>query len=840
MALSVLGGLASASSAVAAGSTFTAFGLSSVFASHFLVNTALGLAMNALTPSPSAGSTNRGYQVTTTGSALDHQVVYGTMKIGGAVVYDGNSGTDNTYLHRVLAMTGHEIQSFDEIYINDARVTQLDSDGNVALVELSDGTESDRYNGALRIKTHLGTDDQEADEDLVSEVDEWTDGHRLRGIAYMYVRFAFDADVYPNGVPDVTAVVSGKKVYDPRDGTTAFSNNPALCLRDYLTNTRYGIGDDSDRIDDDMVSTAADVCEDKGYTADGAFTTGVDPYTFLGDFLTSFGGTLWYAQGKWRMKAAYWTDTVASFDENDLRSAIDVQTRHSRRDNFNIVRGTFRGEESNWQVTDYPEVTDANYVSTDNGQESTLDLDLPFTSDPTMCQQIALIALERNRQQLTVTASFGLRALQVQVGDNIQLSVSRFGWFQKEFEVVAWNFGLVDGGDLQVSMTLRETAETIFDTISNATAYERDNTTLNSPFDVPAVGLTVSAEALVSNQKVSNIAVCNVTSSRASNVDAVELEYKLSSDDAYSTMGRGVLGEFRVRDLQVADYDFRARAINTFGIRGDYTYVTDVEVNAFIGDPSDVESLTYSILGNSLLLEWSAVSDLDLSHYEIKWSVDTSGATWDNSTTVVEKVARPSTTVTIPSRPGTYLIRAYDKEDNFSVNPTTLVVEASALPSYGTTLTATESPDFNGTKSNTEVDSSQLQLSTVYSGEYEFANVIDAGSVVTAKVTGLPTFTRVTMDGADTLWDDIPGNWDSWAGNWDSWTTEDAGFGGVGVVVYVSTTEDNPSGSPTWTDYKIANGSDYTGRGFRFKAVLTTDTDNITPSVSSLLATVEY
>ena len=58
-----------------------------------------------------------------------------------------------------------------------------------------------------------------------------------------------------------------------------------------------------------------------------------------------------------------------------------------------------------------------------------------------------LISLERNRQQLTVNASFGLKTLQVQVGDNIRLTNTRFGWSNKEFEVIAWNFGLTDGLD---------------------------------------------------------------------------------------------------------------------------------------------------------------------------------------------------------------------------------------------------------------------------------------------------------------------------------------------------------------------------------------------------------
>ena len=500
-------------SAAALGSTILGLSAATVtfttVAVGFAAQAALGYALYALTPKPKIQDQNRGYTVNNRGSNLDHQVIYGKMRVGAVIVFDGTTGSNNKFFHRVLAVAGHEVESFEEIYINDAKVTQLDPDGNVAQVELPNGDLSSRYNNVLRLKLKTGTSDQAADTDLVNEVPDWTNEHRLRGIAYIYARFSFNADKYPNGLPTITAVVKGKKVYDPRTQTTVWSDNPALCLRDYLTETGYGLGEEEANIDDSRVIEAANVCEyfnyptltgDARYTCNGSFITSVTPYDILNDLLTSMGGLLWYSQGKWRIKPAYWTDPVLDLTLDDFRSSVSVQTRHSRRDNFNVVKGTFRGEVSNWQVTDYPQVTNSVFVAADGGQESVIDLDLPFTSDPDIAQQIALVSLERNRQQLTVSASFGMRAFQVQVGDNIRLTNSRFGWTNKEFEVVLWTFGLADGGDIQVQMTLRETAESIFDDISDAAIYEADNTTLLSPFDVPPIGVNVSAELFVSNE----------------------------------------------------------------------------------------------------------------------------------------------------------------------------------------------------------------------------------------------------------------------------------------------------------------------------------------------------
>jgi len=392
-------------------------------------------------------------------------------------------------------------------------------------------------------------------------------------------------------------------------------------------------------------------------------------------------------------------------------------------------------------------------------------------------------------------------------------------------------------------MTLRETAESVYDEVDDGVVYERDNTTLLSPFSVPSVGLSVLAEAVVSNQKVSNIAVATVTSSRPEGIDYVEVEYKLSTESTYSSFGQGPLGEFKVRDLQVADYDFRARAINTFGIKGEFEYLLNVEINAFIGDPSDVSSLTTELSGGTLFLSWPPVPDADLSHYEVKHNSNTTGATWSNSTTIVEKIARPGTSATVPARSGTFLIRAYDKEDNFSENVTSTIVLPSELPQLGQTDTQTEDPTFSGAKTNTTVISSNLEIDDTSAanptGEYLFSNYIDTGSSRNARVTGIRTFTR-GYDNGTLLWDNIPQNFDTWPGNFDTWTDETAEFGDVSIAVYVSSTPDDPAGSPTWSSYIPANGAVVIGRAFRFKAILSSTNTNFTPVVSALSATVEY
>src|SRR6056297_1468721 len=108
--------------AITAFGTTIASGWAAV-AFSFLARTAIGIALNALTPKPKTAGSNRGYQVTTRGSALDHQIIYGRVRTGGVIVFDETTGTNNKFLHRVIAFAGHEVESFDEVYINDEVIT---------------------------------------------------------------------------------------------------------------------------------------------------------------------------------------------------------------------------------------------------------------------------------------------------------------------------------------------------------------------------------------------------------------------------------------------------------------------------------------------------------------------------------------------------------------------------------------------------------------------------------------------------------------------------------------------------------------------------------------------
>jgi len=847
-------------------------GFGNALAMAYLGSAIAGEASRALRPGrPSGPQEKRGFNVTQRGSTIPHQIIYGKMKVAGARIFDGTTGTENVDLHRVLAFAGHEIESFEQVYIND-EVATIDGSGTV--------TSPSRYQGKIKIYKHLGSPDQAADSNLVSAVSVWTGNHRLRGIAYLYCKFTFDVDAFPNNVPEITAVIKGKKVYDPRNTTTAWSDNPALCVRDYLTSSGYGLGEATANVNDTSFTTAATICDDDTtdagttrYTANGAFTTGIEPQELLNDLMTSMGGTIWYTQGYWTVKAANWTAPVLDLNEDDLRSGITVSTRHSRRDNFNVVNGTFKGEESNWQVTDYPPVTNAAFVTADNGQESSIDLELPWTDNSVEARRIARILLEKNRQQLTMSASFGLRAFQLQTGDNVRITNTRFGWTNKEFEVVSWNFGVQNEYDLQIELVLRETAESVFDEVDDGIVYERDNTTLLSAFEVPNLGINISTE--LRRVKGKTLGVLLVDINNTSNImDTAEVQFRKVGDTNFTslaTMGAFV-GTDRVEHVGVEDafYDIRARATNSLGVHGDYNTISNYFVETITAPPADVTNFDGNVVGSNLFLSWTPVADLDLAHYIIRYSHLTSGAVYSEAENIAQVPVGSSTLALQNAGVGTYFIKAVDDTtsgSNSSVNPAVFVVTSIGIGDLNVVATLTENPSFAGVKSGVSINSEgYLELAEGFkfddatglfdargqdtdpvglfddftgygsSGIYYFFNDLDLGQKYTSRLTFSFTSTRF----------DRTANFDSATGNFDDrgdgvalFDGDPTAFSDTSVSLQLRHTDDDPTGTPTWSDWQAFSVSDITARAFEFRLVLSSTDTNVTPIVSALSATVD-
>jgi hypothetical protein len=228
------------------------------------------------------------------GTAEPRQVIYGQAQVSGPLVFARSTGADLRYLHLVVPLAGHPIAGIDSVWIGDTEITvnQLDSGGNVTGGDLA---------GLVRIKKHLGRDTT-ADADLMAEVSDWTADHKLLGVAYLYLRLKYDMDAFTGGLTNIKANVRGKDdVYDPRTGTSGYSDNWALCVLDYLR-ADFGLACADDEIDWPTMSAAANVSDElvqldaaatkfqPRYRLDGSFRLDERPIDIIGKMQSAGAG----------------------------------------------------------------------------------------------------------------------------------------------------------------------------------------------------------------------------------------------------------------------------------------------------------------------------------------------------------------------------------------------------------------------------------------------------------------------------------------------------------------------------------------------------------------------
>ena len=873
-------GLAAVGTATFAVGSFALTGASAYFATAFVTNLVLGGVSSMLNKqgNPSAASiTLQDKTVSSRQPIAPHVVLYGRNRIGGTIIYmqssDGvidNSTQDallisvatmkNKYLHMVIVLTGHEIDAVESVYFNDV-IVPIDGSGNVS---------SGQYAGKARIKYKLGTSDQTAFSDLVAESSgKWTSNHRVRGRSLIYVRFEYNQDVYFNGVPNVSAVIRGKKLYDPRTETTIWSANPALCLADYLTNSKYGLGAIyANEINEASLISAANICDEdvskvgggteNRYELNGSFSTSGQPQDLINQMVYSMAGKCIWSGGVWRILAgAYYTPTLA-FDEGDLRGGFRVQSLVSRREGFNGVKGVFLSPEDKYIVSDFPAITSATFVAQDNNEENIKSIELPFTTSASMAQRLAKIELLRARQQITLSLPMKLVGLKAQVGDIVQINNTRLGWSVKPFEVVGSQ--IILGEALGVDLELREVSTDVYDwaTSEEQTYDPAPNTSLPNAFSIDPPSLSSLDTLEINNETVITKLVVTVIGGAVFQ-DRYEVQAKVIDSEEWMNLGQASGSIFQLHNvLDGAIYNIRARSINILGVRSEWA-TEDHEVVGKTAPPQNVTNFTINIIGTQAYLTWEAVSDLDLSHYRIRHSSLTTGATYANAVDLITKVPRPSVFAIAPAMTGTYFIKAIDKLGNESLQSSSTVAIIESIKDLNVIASIVEHPNFNGLKTECILtEDGYLVLDTApdfddilglfddadgdfdggdgtvsLSGTYEFENYFDLTQVYTSRVTANVKTTRLDYIN---LFDDGTGNFDDRIGLFDG---DPNTYGDTNISLYVSTTNNDPSGSPVWSEFRPFFVGDYKARAYKFKAILTSTSGESSPQLEELSVNID-
>lgn len=585
---------------------------------------------------------------TTTGP---RELVLGRVRKGGNEFFRASTGVNKAKLIRCVALAGHEIDGVEQIYLNDQPVT-LDGSGNVqehpynlgqrasgfatadasgvivlpyepiagtvsAFTGSTAGPEGDieqqlasvvgstvttapfarisyqyfNYVSKVNIRIVTGADDQLADVRMVSLLPAiWTAAHRARAVAYLICEFDYDETAFPAGVPAVTAVLRGARLYDPRTGLTAWSENPALMMRYVYVHPHFGKGTPT-ADEDARIAAAATACDTShGYVVDGVTNTvalyraalvvpfGTTAKDVFDDLAQAMAGAWAWAGGELHIKPGTWSASVMTLTEADLADvvhtgtsvqdiAIDIVVHKEQAQKFNTVNATIWDAEQAYKQTPILPLVGEALLARD-GKTLALPVTMPAVGYAPQALHVAGVLMRDARDPLTVTLAFKLKAYPLQLFDTIALDIPHYGWSGKLFVVMGRDW-TADGN---LSLTIKETAEAIYtpDAAFVGQGYAA-NTQLPSPWYVPDLGaLTVSSGTadllkLGDGSILTRMRVAWAALDDAAVLDGgtVEVQYRsVLSDGAWSrTEVAGAETQVLITDVQDGGwYTVRARA----------------------------------------------------------------------------------------------------------------------------------------------------------------------------------------------------------------------------------------------------------------------------------------
>jgi len=324
------------------------------------------------------------------------------------------------------------------------------------------------------------------------------------------------------------------------------------------------------------------------------------------------------------------------------------------------------------------------------------------------------------------------------------------------------------------------------------------------------------------------------------NLNEFRIQYKIDNDNftRLDTSNPSIT----LRALRAGTLTVQIRAVSTLGKQSQTASATF----ALVGKtqvPGDVQNLSIEpINANSARLRWDQTVDLDVKvngFVHIRHSNLTDGsATWPNSVDLIPAVAGSSTEAIVPLVEGEILVKFEDDLGNKSTNATSVLVDFP--DTLGRLIVQArredqDSPPFQGNKTDCFYDEGFDALiidgdedidsitdfdainsfdtlgDILSSAEYEFASTLDLGGVfsldLTRRFVTRAFFPNDTIDARTALID----TWNDFDG-----TNADA----VNAKLYMRSTPDDPSGSPTYTAWREFVNGTFQARAFQFKAEL--------------------
>jgi hypothetical protein len=560
-------------------------------------------------------------------------------------------------------------------------ITAIDTAGLMVEPDYIASYQSQFGDSMIRIKKHLGADNQPVDFDLYNELGPavWPLSAQLRGQTYVYIRFNLNQAEFQGGLIPIEVDLTGKKLYDPRTGLTAWSENPALVAYDYLSSELGGVpasvlplaGFISAANDcDDIVSTPDGAWTGKRYTFNGTIDSDEGQEQVLEVIAQSMAGGI--VATTWDIYAGKYRAPVMAVSQSDIVGEFAVSPGLPLNNIYNTVKGQYVGPENNYIINDYQPYQNDTYLDAD-GQELATNINLPYTSTQQRCTNLARVFMEDNRNGFSMTGLFSLKLFGVKPGDRIAFTSPFFGQDSKIFRMTDKAFG---AGQF-VRCGFKEDSPEIYDLADATVIDQTPNTNLPNPFDIDDIqSLTLESgddQLLIQDDGtiVSRILAVWPQSTSPGIIQNGQIEIQYQAVGATEWQSAPILpGDATEAYLTPVEdgtfYSVRIRATNPYlNVSSDWTYAALHQVIGKTEPPPDV--LNFTALDNTFT--WSPVVAKDLAGYELRFNYG-QNTTWGVATPLHIGIVTesPWTPENYPSGAVTVLIKAQDTTGNQSEN----------------------------------------------------------------------------------------------------------------------------------------------------------------------------
>lgn len=355
-------------------------------------------------------------------------------------------------------------------------------------------------NPVVRVQRHLGNASDEADAYLRSVVgDKWPATSVLRGMCYTVITLDLNHTEFQSGLVPIHAVIRGRKLYDPRDGVTRWSQNAALAVMDYLTSPLCAVP--MSDLPLAQFITAANVCDEAmptggpRYTINGTVSSDQDQKGVLESMAQAMAGGL--VATTWDVYAGKFLAPVAALTQDDIVGSLSINPGVSDASVYNGVKGQYIGPENKYVQTDFQPYQNPTYREAD-GRDLYTNIDFPFTESLQRVTNLARVFTEDQRNGFTIKAEFSLKAWPLKVGQRITYTSKFLGQNAKVYRITDKSYA----PNSAVQLTLKEDAASIWDYADATVLDSTPNTDLPDPWkvDAPASLSCTSGEATLLRQ----------------------------------------------------------------------------------------------------------------------------------------------------------------------------------------------------------------------------------------------------------------------------------------------------------------------------------------------------